>query len=295
MDNGFGTLDNGSLTADKNSMRPDNALSNCFMTPRKREIIMKGLLFYAADGGATSGSTNTSGTTTSSEPTKRKRGPFDKELLAEIRETEDVILAARREEWATILEDEQGIPPADVDALEDKLDQAASLLGISRTGTTQQSTHVETENAAEEAIVAAIHRIQTGVRRTFPTSRANQQRYFIGTNIEANEDDLTRIASSVLELLKTETLKGVGTKQITALKDALDAWKAAHQARGGQAITTGQDRQQGLKLLKEVGLLRRDIQIAADGEWPYTDPANSAVRRAFHLPEKRPFVVSLHE
>jgi hypothetical protein len=33
--------------------------------------------------------------------------------------------------------------------------------------------------------------------------------------------------------------------------------------------------------------LRREIQFAADAEWPHTDPANAGLRAEFQLPPDR--------
>lgn len=253
------------------------------------------MFLLAADSGTAApnaGGTNSGNNAASPD---RKRAAFNRRMQAEISETLDVVLAARRTEFAGILDEEHGITAADVTALEAKANQVATLLGIARTGDSQGQGTVEDENAAEDAIVAAIRRIQTGVRRTFPTSRANQGRYFIGADLENSEDELTRIAQTILDQLDGETLRGVGAPQKQRLQDALAAWKTAHTARGGSAIATSTDRARGLALMKEVNADRRDIQLAADGEWPYTEPENIPTRRAFHLPEKRPFVVVLHD
>ena len=42
-------------------------------------------------------------------------------------------------------------------------------------------------------------------------------------------------------------------------------------------------------MVREINDRRMEIQFAADGLWPYTDPASASARASFHLPRSRPF------
>ena len=42
-------------------------------------------------------------------------------------------------------------------------------------------------------------------------------------------------------------------------------------------------------MVREINDRRMEIQFAADGLWPYTDPASATARASFHLPRSRPF------
>jgi hypothetical protein len=43
--------------------------------------------------------------------------------------------------------------------------------------------------------------------------------------------------------------------------------------------------------LPSLAVRRRQLQYAADAEWPYTDKANAGIRREFFLPVDCPFNV----
>jgi hypothetical protein len=242
---------------------------------------------FAADNG----STVPGGSSASSTPTPQ--APFNKRLLAELQETRDVIAAARLAPYATLLEDEYEITPSDIIALENMVNEAGEAFGIAHILGGQAQTSTAEENAAEEAIIAAIRRVQTGVRLTHPTSKTEQDRYFIGDDLENDEERLTQIAETILQQLQNETLRSVKPAHIQSLQDALNRWRTAHQARQQSGSGSTTDRARGLALMKQINAKRREIQIAIDGEFPYTNPQNAGHRKAFHIPEKRPFVVAL--
>ena len=244
----------------------------------------------ADDGGAAPSGTLSTVRLDGTETTGVNR-VFNKRVLAELQETRDVISAARLEPYATILEEEYEITPAMITALEEKVNQAASAFGLAHTLNLQGSSSTAAENSAEEEIIAAIRRIHTGVRLTFPTSQADQERYFIGIDLDVNEERLTQIAQTILDLLKTETLRSVGATQKQRLQTALARWQTEHGTRSQSESGALTDYSLGRQLMKEVNLGRREIQIAMDGEFPFSDPLNAGHRSLFKLPEHRPFYV----
>ena len=61
-------------------------------------------------------------------------------------------------------------------------------------------------------------------------------------------------------------------------------------SKGPQTLATGGGKGQRSLLTQRLATLkakRRKIKLAADAEWPHTDPANAAARVAFKLPPHR--------
>jgi len=55
---------------------------------------------------------------------------------------------------------------------------------------------------------------------------------------------------------------------------------------GAQGDATGW-RKQVEATVADIVTKRREIQFAADAEWPHTDPANAGIRAEFQLPPDR--------
>ncbi len=75
-----------------------------------------------------------------------------------------------------------------------------------------------------------------------------------------------------------------------ALKAALQTYKDAQTNQSGaigQASGTRIDRN---ALVEQATERRLWLQFAADAEWTPTDPANTPIRRQFHLPANRAFI-----
>lgn len=254
---------------------------------------MKLFFYFAPDA---SGAVTTSATTEPTPPTKAplSRAAYDRRIAAELSEATEVATQAQLQPFRDILSDEYAVGaqvPLDILNL---ASQARIKLGLANSGDQTGQADTAQKQALEDAMDKAIRRIQTGARLSFPDSLPDQRRYGIGIDLETAEDQVEILVPQIIKQLETETLRSVGTAQISALQTAFDAWLAAggaQKAAKGEAQT---DRAGGEVLLKQLRPLVREIKTCIDGEFPY-NASNTpeidirVVRAKFHLPETQPF------
>lgn len=257
---------------------------------------MKPMLELFAPTDAATGATPTTGAPPTPKETKRKSpAAFDRKVAAELQEAQDIAAIAADARFATMLNDEYEITPAEVAQLQALVVQARAKFGLASSGAGAGAADTGDKDAAENALIAALRKIQTGARLTYPMSASNQARYFIGTILEQSEPQLAQIATTMLENLKTDVLKSITPAKIQAVTDALAAWQTALATQTGTKGASYQDRAQGRALMDEIDPQVREIKIAIDGQYPYTQEETRAVRKLFHLTENRPFTYTPHE
>ncbi len=249
------------------------------------------LPFFSPDGAA-------SGAGVKAEPTPKKppllRAAFNRDVAAELSEAREIVIAAREAPFAAILRDDYDVSAAMVTEIETKVNLAAQKYGLAAGGAQSGKSDTAVKQALEDTLDAAIRRIQTGARLSFPNSAPDQKRFGIGINLEDAEDQVEMLVPQILEQLKTETLRSVKPVHIAAVKTAFDAWMAAGGAQQGTKGISQTDRTGGAVLLKEIRPMVREIKICIDGEYPYNAPDTpdldiGVTRKKFHLPETKPF------
>jgi hypothetical protein len=232
----------------------------------------------------------------------RTRGPINAKYLDEITLVGKLVPVARLAENVALLT-ARGCTPADVTALEKSahdLNQAA-LLAVGRTASRKLDT--QEEHTARTRLLAAIHPIRTGAKRSHRGNghEAGRDAYFVNEPTDVSLERLLFIAGSILlkltpqpnpsgtgTLPAEETLKGVTPENLAELAAARDAYidkDATTTATGHQAAA---HRQNAEALFAQTRAHRIDLQLAADQAWPHTNPANAATRHAFLIPENRP-------
>ncbi len=235
-------------------------------------------------------------------PTRRSRSPINTKYLDEITLGTDLVAQARVTENVALLT-ARDCPPAEVTVLETAVTalNRAALLAVGRRAARKMDT--EQEQAARQHLLAALHPIRTGAKRSYrgEGNEAGRSTYFVSEPTDVSLERLLFIAGAVLLKLTPQpaptgngtvpaedTLKGVTPACLAELTAAhaayLDA-DAGQTATGNQAATL---RQQVETLFAEVRAQRIDLQLAADQAFPHTNPATAATRRAFHLPPDRP-------
>ncbi len=219
----------------------------------------------------------------SQTPTRRERGAFNKAYLAELDETDDIVRAAQKAEYASVLADFD-ITAAQVSELKNSSETCRDLLGRAQTGHDNAQSATSNKEANEAALIAAIRRVQSGARLKYDGETANLNRYFIGVPLEKNEARLEQIAQTILQNLQSETLPGVKAAQTTALQSALTDWQQQGDTQSDSKTAATGDQTRAVALLLVVKRAKRQIQIAADGAYPYTNPNSATARRDFHLP-----------
>ncbi len=224
------------------------------------------------------------------EPAKPRlpRAAFNREIAAFLAEAADLVVTARDARFAPMLA-EYEILPAAIDTLETNIGLANGFFGIASSGGQTSQAATAAKDALENDLEAAIRPIQTGARLSYPTSAADQRRYFIGTALTDDETQLELMATTILANLQTDTLRGVTPAKIATLQSAYDAWHAAVLAHPSGQIASQTDRAKGNEVLQKIKPTVREIKIAGDGAYPYDEEVTRPLRKLFHIPEKRPY------
>ena len=121
-----------------------------------------------------------------------------------------------------------------------------------------------------------------------PRQRSQPPKYAIGTNLDINRPTLETAAANIINKLKTDTLPKITAQHGTDLQSALDTYK---QTKSDQVGGKGDATTLRVKLaavVDSVAVRRRQLQHAADGEYPWTDPANAGIRHKLDLPASQP-------
>ncbi len=94
-------------------------------------------------------------------------------------------------------------------------------------------------------------------------------------------------ATSILAKLAKDTLPAIDAAKIEEIQRALDEYKNVQtdQTSGKSDATT--DRAKLEKAVNDIAVRRREIQFAADDQWPHTNKANAGIRAEFKLAAER--------
>ena len=139
-------------------------------------------------------------------------------------------------------------------------------------------------------LVALVKEVQGRARQKHdaanPTALKN---YGIGEKWSSSRAILEQTATNIVNVLSTDPLPGIDAAKVTALASALSDYKNVQTDQvGGQAdATTARANLEAA--VKDVIARRREIQFAADAQWPSTNPANAGIRREFRISPDRAF------
>ena len=225
---------------------------------------------------------------------RKSAGAFNRAVAAQLEEIVAIGEAAQSAPFAQILADDYEISADFVAEMLTKAHTAQEKFGLASTSSSGGKADTAKKQAAEDALVFALRKIQTGAKLTFPDSRAQQEKFYVGTRLEEAEDQLSLIAQTVLQELETTTLKSVTPAKIAAVREALAAWDAITATQGNTKLGGQTDRAQGQALLKTAAAMSRQIKIAIDGEFPYDGHDENGApftttRKRFHIPEYQPY------
>ena len=148
------------------------------------------------------------------------------------------------------------------------------------------------EAGARDIHMADLRKIKSAVTRKFGnTSPAKLRSYFIGDHeFDSNRAKLQTAGQAMFDLAPADNLPGITpaflTQAATHRKDWMDAdddqqKKIKAMASAVAALTAA---------ASALSTRVIDIKLAANSCWPCTDPANAVIRRAFNLPENKPYL-----
>jgi hypothetical protein len=164
-----------------------------------------------------------------------------------------------------------------------------------------KKTRTREEEAARAELIPALDPIITGAKRTFTEGEGERELFGIGAAFATTTTArLYRFAIDSFKNLSPDDtttpptpaqykLTGVKPAEITRLGELGQKYKDADFAQA-DAIRGATDLLAQLiqHMAGTLNPLRRDLQFAADQEWPARDPLNRGNRLAFGLPPNRP-------
>ena len=221
--------------------------------------------------------------------TPKHHGLLDKHQLAEISKT-SLIYGVAIGDPAILakIQDEQVITTAFLTTLGNDLKYIAQYTGGAVQATVVGQLKTTDEATAKATLLGKIHYIQSKAKLKYAANRGVLPEYGIGTNIDVSRPILETAAANILTKLKTDTLPKITAQHSTDLQAALDAYKKTKVDQlgdKGDAITL---RVKLAQLVESLATRRRQIQHAADGEFPHTDPGSAGPRSKLDLPPDRP-------
>ena len=213
-------------------------------------------------------------------------------LIAALDQAERYATIAQRPEVATALTAKDLATDFVVDLLSD-ISACRKLLATFVKATTDRQVHTETEAAQRMNLVVLLQGVQNGAKRKWgrkPGQRDKLKGYFVGTTLKPlSFAQLSEAADTILEQAKLEALPGVTGGDLTALEEAIAAWKATNEAQAQAQNMATTAHTAADTLAGSIVDRRIEIQLAADTAFPYSDKANAAIRKEFGLPKNGPY------
>lgn len=230
----------------------------------------------------------------------RKRGIGNLKQQKSLTLAEAVCTAAAQPEYAGILDTGHEITPDFIAELADDCATARGDLGQIVEKAVAKGMATGTKTGTKKALIRAIRAIQAAARQKYSGSQPLMlKEYYIGEKIDATDQSLEQVGTAISDLISppagsstaADVLPGVNAAKISALANAVTAYTAAWSAQ----TAAKSDKEKGhltvSSLIDSIDDRRRQVQFAADGEWPFDVAANAPIRREFGLPVNRPFTI----
>lgn len=233
----------------------------------------------------------------SAPKTTPKRGEINQSWLDEFTNAEAILAAAKPADRAVELA-EGGIDAGKISALTLAIAAARKLAGKAVQGTSGKRIITGDEEELKTELLKQIQSVQTRARQKYDASGPGRLKdYAIGQNISNSRSLLEQAGTNILlklngddqavPVVPPDVLPGVTPAKITALQTALDDYMGVQGSQTGAQGDATTARKLVEAAVADIIAKRREIQFAAEAEWPHTDPANAGIRVEFQLPPAR--------
>ncbi len=186
----------------------------------------------------------------------------------------------------------KGIPNSFAPALELKL---ATLLQKSSSAvdfTLDKESATLTEGQAKTVLLEDLRDLQGAAKQSWEKSNPLKlKEYLVGERIEQSRATLEESAGIIIAKANADRPAGVDTAFILKSQGDLQVYNQEQTKQESEQSSAHGTRAQRDTLLAEIMADCRAIQIAADRAWPFSNKANSGIRKEFLLPLGRPFAV----
>ena len=221
---------------------------------------------------------------------RASRSQIDKAILDELDLAENLLNTAEKDEYLPRLRAEEGIDPGFCTDLRAALKTARDFAAEAVKQTNQKQDTTGVEAGRKKTLVALLRQIQAKAKRQHAAQQpALLKTYYVGEKIDNSRAQLVQAAKSILKQLAEDTLPGVTAPKIESIDAALKAYVTVETVQsGGQGDATGA---RALLQTKVAAIAdrRRQIQFAADAQWPPADKAHAGIRREFKLQANKAF------
>lgn len=226
-------------------------------------------------------------------PTPRSRGDINQAWLDELTSSDELAAAAQKSAYAATLASGD-ITAAKVTAFTAAIAAARKLAAQAVQGTSGKHNVTSEETGLQNDLINQIQTVQKRARQKYDAADPGQLAdYAVGQKFYSSRSLLEQAATNILVKLNgtdktpADKLPGIDAVKIAALAKALEDYKNVQSGQTGAQSGATTARKQLEAAIGNIIGQRREIQFAADAEWPHTDPAHAGIRAEFQLPPDR--------
>ena len=229
--------------------------------------------------------------------TTPKRSDINQSWLDEFTSAEAILAAAKPADRAVELAD-GGIDAGKITDLTAAIAAARKLAGKAVQGTSGKRIITGDEETLKTELLKQIQYVQSRARQKYDASEPGRLKdYAVRQNISNSRSLLEQAGTNILlklngddkavPVVPPDALPGVTPAKIAALQTALDDYMGVQGSQTGAQGDATTARKLVEAAVKDIIAKRREIQFAAEAEWPHTDPANAGIRVEFQLSPAR--------
>ena len=206
----------------------------------------------------------------------------NKAILTLLSKNQGILLVAQITEYVAPLQARR-ILPVDVAAQLAEIAAVRPLASgsgkVSRLGSTQA------EIAAAHAFLLYYDEFTTAAKQEYSRSNKLHLRlYHYGENHRISRAILEQFGQDVIDNAAVDDLPGITPEKIAAARLALKAYIDSNVEQGKTTKNAATGTVTLEQRVKAITAYVVKVQLAADAEWPHTNPANIPIRRQFKLP-----------
>ena len=220
---------------------------------------------------------------------KGSRSSINQEWINSLNNAQQIVAAAQKAEYAPTFT-AGGITADKLTSLATDIQAAQTLAGQAVQHTTGKEVVTGTEKDLMDKLIELVKEVQKRARQKHaaanPTALKN---YAIGEKWYSSRAILEQTATNIINLLATDTLPGIDAAKVSALTSALNNYKNVQTDQAGGQTGASTARATLEAAVKDIVARRREIQFAADAQWPSTNPAHAGIRREFRLSADKAF------
>ncbi len=219
---------------------------------------------------------------------KRTRGPLNQSHLRKLTKAEGIGQAAQSTEYTAALAARDITALFIMEFMDDTEEARIRAADAVMYGTAAKNATADEDKAAHR-LLAAMQEVQKAAKQKYARmNRIALGDYFVGKPLNGNRANLLQTSQTIINKVATDVLPGINGAKKTNLRTLRQAWIDANGAKTDSSTFARSARAELKTMIKWIEDRRVAIQLAADAEWPHTDPENAAIRKEFGLSPRKP-------